>query len=468
MNQEGLSVKKLTEEQSWLQTGALLVLAFVAFSFGVAYARDVLVPFTMALFLNYLVAPIVDFQMIRLKFSRFVAVTITVLLVVLALILASFVLLSVIQNVTAVSADDRFFDRLEQRLEGPLNSAFEFMDHLSGIEEDEPLVPIPEDAKNEDEAGDGLPVTDSDEATDDAPGTLNDAPQGENDLVPTPPSVAADLREGEPARPSSTEVAAEADIEDVVEDALTDVAGLPQEPLSGEAAPRVSRTRQFLRSLQRQFREEAPQLAAQAGGTVVNMISSTVLTSIFVGFMLAGRDPYRISKGIYAEIDRNVRRYIATKFFISALTGLLVWGILATLGLRFASIFGLFAFGLNFIPSIGSIIATLLPIPIALVQFDSFWMITLAIALPSAVQMALGNVIEPKIQGDGLQLHPVTILLALAFFGMLWGPVGMLLAAPITASIRIVLMRFATTDPIGQLMAGILLEEKEEAEGAES
>ena len=61
MNQEGLSVKKLTEEQSWLQTGALLVLAFIAFSFGISYARAVLVPFTLALFLNYLVAPIVDF-----------------------------------------------------------------------------------------------------------------------------------------------------------------------------------------------------------------------------------------------------------------------------------------------------------------------------------------------------------------------------------------------------------------------
>ena len=66
------------------------------------------------------------------------------------------------------------------------------------------------------------------------------------------------------------------------------------------------------------------------------------------------------------------------------------------------------------------------------------------------------NGIEPKLMGEGLQLHPVTVVLALSFWGVLWGPIGMVLAVPITAIIRIVLMRFETVRPIGRLLAGEL------------
>ena len=72
------------------------------------------------------------------------------------------------------------------------------------------------------------------------------------------------------------------------------------------------------------------------------------------------------------------------------------------------------------------------------------------------IQMAVGNVIEPKIMGQGLKLHPIVILLALAFWGLLWGIIGMLLAVPITAAIRIILMQFETLRPIARLLAGQL------------
>jgi len=437
MNQEGLSVKKLTEEQSWLQTGALLVLAFIAFSFGLMYARAVLVPFTLALFLNYLVAPIVDFQMIRLKFSKFISVSLTLLLVVLVLVLMSFLVTTVIQNVTTVANDKTFMAKLEQRLEGQLEAASKLMDRISGLEDGEKPSFVDPSEKSPEETV-AVPADDA---------VVDDPMQAPDDTGESPVS----------------EEEADADADQPVEERSDDVVDQESNSLviPNPAKDNINRTQQLFRTLMAQIRQEAPQLATQAGATLLNLISSTVLTSIFVGFMLAGRDPYKVSKGIYAEIDRNVRKYIATKFFISAITGLMVWGCLAMIGMQFASMFGLIAFCLNFIPSIGSIIATLLPIPIAIVQFDSVWMITLAIVLPGAVQMTMGNVIEPKIMGDGLQLHPATILLALAFFGMLWGPVGMLLAAPITASVRIVLMRFKTTEPIGRLMAGVLPEEED-------
>ena len=126
--------------------------------------------------------------------------------------------------------------------------------------------------------------------------------------------------------------------------------------------------------------------------------------------------------------------------------------------LKLASVFGLLAFMLNFIPSIGSIVATLLPLPTAAAQFaDTPWMIALVLLIPGAIQITIGNVVEPKLMGDGMRLHPVTILLALAFWGLLWGPIGMLLAVPIMAALRIVFDKFEITQPASRLAGRTLL-----------
>jgi AI-2 transport protein TqsA len=121
-----------------------------------------------------------------------------------------------------------------------------------------------------------------------------------------------------------------------------------------------------------------------------------------------------------------------------------------------AFVFGLLAFLLNFIPSVGSIIATLLPLPMAVAQFNTVWPIIGVVAIPGTLQLVIGNAIEPKLLGRGLELHPVTILLALAFWGLLWGYMGMVLAVPITAIIRIILIRFETTRAMGNLLGGKL------------
>ena len=92
---------------------------------------------------------------------------------------------------------------------------------------------------------------------------------------------------------------------------------------------------------------------------------------------------------------------------------------------------------LNFIPTFGSIIAVLLPLPVAFLQYDVSTMVVLVVLLPSLVHIAIGNILEPKLFGQAFGLHPVTIILALIFWGMLWGITGMLLAAPLTAIIRI-------------------------------
>ena len=80
----------------------------------------------------------------------------------------------------------------------------------------------------------------------------------------------------------------------------------------------------------------------------------------------------------------------------------------------------------------------------------------LALAIPGALQFAVGSLIEPKIMGESLDLHPVVILLGLIFFGMIWGIVGMILATPIVAVTKIVLDRIDVTAPVGRLLAGKL------------
>jgi AI-2 transport protein TqsA len=203
--------------------------------------------------------------------------------------------------------------------------------------------------------------------------------------------------------------------------------------------------------------DKIPGMVTGSFGTAFDIVSELFLVAIFVIFLLAGRHPELAWHGVYADIIAKIRRYIVTKTAVSTVTGILVWITLSAFGLDLAPVFGMLAFLLNFIPSIGSIIATMLPIPIAVAQFQgSPLMIVFVIAIPGAIQITIGNVIEPKIMGKGLDLHPIVILLALSFWGLIWGAVGMFLSVPITAMIRIVLMQFETLKPVGMLLAGKL------------
>lgn len=199
-----------------------------------------------------------------------------------------------------------------------------------------------------------------------------------------------------------------------------------------------------------------PGLITTAAGTVTSLFSNGLLIVFFVVFLLTGRNPSRQKTGIYVEIEEAIRGYITTVTGISVVTGLIVGAILWALGLRMAWLFGVLVFLLNFIPNIGPIVASLLPVPIALTQFDDPWRVVAVVALPGVIHITLGNFIEPRLMGRGLELHPVTVLLALAFWGLLWGVLGMVLAVPIVASLRIVLTRFATTRGLGHLLAGQL------------
>jgi AI-2 transport protein TqsA len=192
-------------------------------------------------------------------------------------------------------------------------------------------------------------------------------------------------------------------------------------------------------------------------GETTNILSHGATVLLLLAFILFGRHQSLHGRtGILAEIEARVQRYITLTVFISFLTGALVGGVLGILGVQFAALFGFLAFLLNFIPNLGAIIATLLPLPIIWLSPDlSIAAKLLAIILPSAIQIAIGTV-QPRFMGSSLQLHPVVLLLALLFFTMIWGVAGAFLATPLTAVIKIIFEKIPATRPLAAVLAGDL------------
>jgi AI-2 transport protein TqsA len=190
---------------------------------------------------------------------------------------------------------------------------------------------------------------------------------------------------------------------------------------------------------------------------LVDLVSKGFLVLVFLFFLLSGSGAARSVPGVWREVTVKIQRYLVTKSAISAVTGLAVGGVLAALGIDLAMVFGLLAFLLNFIPSIGSIVATLLPLPVVIFNPSiSTTTALLAIAVPGTIQLLIGNVVDPLVMGESLDLHPIAIVLSLIFWGMIWGVVGMLLAAPIAAILKLLLERLELTAPLAHLLAGRL------------
>ena len=184
-----------------------------------------------------------------------------------------------------------------------------------------------------------------------------------------------------------------------------------------------------------------------------NFISKFVLVVIMTLFLLIGKKSVNTSPE-WNDIIGHVKKYIFTKFITSSITGIIAGLIYWFLGLELAFIFGSLTFLLNFIPVVGSIIAVILPIPIAVLQYSDVSSVMLIIFLPVIFHQIIGNIIEPKIFGDAFGLHPITIILSLIFWGMIWGIIGVLLAAPLTAIIRVTFERFESTKQIARLLEG--------------
>jgi len=138
------------------------------------------------------------------------------------------------------------------------------------------------------------------------------------------------------------------------------------------------------------------------------------------------------------EVNRQVRKYLFIKTAMGILNGLEVWLVLEIFRVDFAPFFGLMAFVLNYIPNIGSLIATILRVAFAYFQFGNFWVPFWVLVITTGIDTLMSNIIEPRVMGSGLGLSPLLIIFSLVFWGWLWGISGMIIAVPVAALMKII------------------------------
>ena len=140
--------------------------------------------------------------------------------------------------------------------------------------------------------------------------------------------------------------------------------------------------------------------------------------------------------GRFKQLGASVNHYLVIKTWVSLLTGVVAGVLCWAVGVDFALLWGLLAFLLNYVPNIGSIIAALPPVLLALVQLGPGAALAIMIGY-MLINNILGNFVEPRFMGEGLGLSAFAVLLSLVFWGWVLGPVGMLLSIPLTMAVKI-------------------------------
>jgi predicted PurR-regulated permease PerM len=203
----------------------------------------------------------------------------------------------------------------------------------------------------------------------------------------------------------------------------------------------------------------------KAIGPFFRILGKLLLVFLFLVFIVSGRGRAvrKVQKALgdgragrvktaFEAINGQVRKYLVIKTLMSLVNGLEVWLVLTLFGVDFAALFGFLAFVLNFIPSIGSLIATALRVGFAFFQFGTFWTPFWILVVTVGLDAILGNFVEPRIMGKGLGLSPLLIFFSLLFWGWLWGIPGMILSVPLTAMIKIVCQNIPALRPVAVLM----------------
>ena len=158
-------------------------------------------------------------------------------------------------------------------------------------------------------------------------------------------------------------------------------------------------------------------------------------------------------RNIMARIYSDTKTYIGIKTFTSLLTGIVSYIIMKSVDLDFAVFWALLIFLFNYIPTIGSIVATIFPSLLALVQYPTLVPFLIIAIGVTATQMVVGNIIEPRLMGNTLNLSPLVILLSLALWGTIWGIPGAILCVPITVLMAIIFSNFDATRPVAVLLS---------------
>lgn len=198
-----------------------------------------------------------------------------------------------------------------------------------------------------------------------------------------------------------------------------------------------------------------------------NFASNALFILIYLGFIIAARRMFE-RKMVAIASSREGRKEAFAAFlrirdgveqylWVQTVTGLIIaaasWIVMAVVGLENALFWAFLIFIASYIPIIGGAIGILAPPIFALVQFEAYWPAIVLLAVLQAIQFVVGNVILPRMQGDSLNIDPVAVLLALAFWGKIWGAAGMFLSTPLTVMAMIILAQFDSSRWLAVLLS---------------
>jgi AI-2 transport protein TqsA len=201
-------------------------------------------------------------------------------------------------------------------------------------------------------------------------------------------------------------------------------------------------------------------------GSFLVLFNDGFLVLLFLVFMLSGSEafPHKLRRAfapehaerlgtVMRDIEEETRRYLLMKTVINLVTGMAVAILLAAFGVDFPLFWGLVTFLAHYIPSLGAVLSVGLPAIFLFLQFSPGMALLIAL-LNAALQFTVGNVIEPRVMGESMNLSTLLVLLSLIFWGWLWGPWGMILSVPITSMIKIVCEHVEPLRPLAVLMSG--------------
>lgn len=208
-------------------------------------------------------------------------------------------------------------------------------------------------------------------------------------------------------------------------------------------------------------------LARQVADGLQGMSSFLVLTLVFVILGLLevddvvrrvrsvaeGDDGQRLL-GAGRAIALKLQKYMLVRALMSVVTGLAVWGYTWLMDLDLAMQWGVLAFVLNFIPFIGSFVATILPTVLALIQFESLQTALLVFLGLNVIQFLIGSYLEPRLAGATVSISPFMVLFAVFFFGSLWGFFGAFIGVPLLIAAATLLAQYDGTRWIAALVTG--------------
>lgn len=202
-------------------------------------------------------------------------------------------------------------------------------------------------------------------------------------------------------------------------------------------------------------------------GTFLGFLTAALVIFVYLIFLLAEKDsvstrlalafgPARAEQtlSVIQSINQAISQYISLKAFVSFLQAFLSLVVFLVFDVDFAVMWGVLVFLFNFIPYIGSIIAVGVPVLLSFLKYaDEPWKGVVILLLLLLIQRLVDNWIEPRLTGQKLGISPLLVLLSLAFWGWLWGIVGMVLAVPLTVTAKIILENIKETRPIAILMS---------------